>query len=318
MMRALILGLCLAGCGAQATPRVRILGSVDGGPPSPGWVYARRGQRVVLHAELTPPDPRARFRWFALEPTTLALDNTEPRFHYEKVKYAVRELEGCRDQPTCDGDVTPHVLPSTPGLEGLGTMAFQLVALLPDGTAVATPGTEAVERGGLSREVFKVAIRRDDTFTGYLTELLNTPYIFGSDGPPGQHQSELLIGSDCADLCVYAARRSGRNVPFVSTWSIADHAPERLRATGQTVDGRFTDARGRPLWVGPHDDEVHVGDLLLFPASRHVGVLFEDRPPLGVLDANDLLFHTCWAPPTAQPLRETACASLPVRVLRFR
>lgn len=318
MRYALILGVCLVACGSMAAPRVRIQGSVDGAPPSSGWVYAKKGQTVTLHAALTPAKTKATFHWFAIEPSSTALDNTRPSFHFEPITYVVRELRGCRDQPTCVANVTPAQMPNVKGLEGLGVMAFQLIATLPDGRAISTPGVESVERGGLSREVFKVTVRRDDSYTGYLTELLNTPYIFGSDGPPGAHQSELLIGSDCADLCVYAARRSGRRVPFVSTWTIAEHAPERARAVTQSPDGTFSDAKGEALRIGRKQGEVQVGDLLLFPGTRHVGVLFEDREPRGVLDANDLLFHTCWAPPTAEPLGATGCASLPIQVLRFK
>jgi hypothetical protein len=57
--------------------------------------------------------------------------------------------------------------------------------------------------------------------------------------------------------------------------------------------------------------------VLHFPSSRHVGILFKDNAPAGVLDPTDLLLHTCWAPPTVQPLSATNCASEPMRVLRF-
>ena len=63
---------------------------------------------------------------------------------------------------------------------------------------------------------------------------------------------------------------------------------------------------------------MHVGDLIHFPDSRHVAVLYEDRPPLGVLDASDLMIHTCWAPPKIEPIGSSSCGSFPWRLLRFR
>jgi hypothetical protein len=59
------------------------------------------------------------------------------------------------------------------------------------------------------------------------------------------------------------------------------------------------------------------GDLVHFPGSRHVAILFEDREPKGVVDENDLILHTCWAPPTVQRMGDTDCVSRPYRVLRF-
>lgn len=317
---AAILVVLSFSCVTEATPRVRLLGSTDGAPPREGPIHARQGQRIVLHAQLS-PNQGATFRWFRLEPTSRALDNTQPRFHYADVSYARSELTQCRGRAWCEVDPRPTHLPEVPGLEGLGTMAFQVHATLPDGTTAESPGLVSRERGGLSRHVFRIAVRRDDTYLGYLTELLNTPYIFGSDGPPGSHQADLLIGSDCADLVVYGARRLGRELPYVSTWTLADHIPEHRRATGQRPDGVFleaTDTAAQPLRIGDGRSDLRPGDVLLFPNSRHTGVLWEDRPPLGVLDGEDLMFHTCWAPPTVEPLGASRCASLPIRILRMR
>lgn len=319
MDRALVLiGVWLTSCVVVAAPSVRLSGSVDGGPRTPEWIYARRGEAVVLHAELRPAKaPVQSVRWFAIEPRSLALDNTTPHFHFEPVLYASSELEACRDQPSCAVDVRPSWMPIVEGLEGLGTMAFQVEVTLSDGTRVATPGAQAIDRGGLSRDVFRVAIRMDDSYRGFLTELLNTPYIFGSDGPEGRHQADLLVGSDCADLTVYAARRSGRNAKYTSTHSIEKQAPELRRAVRQDSRGVFLDQAGRRIAIGAGERSVREGDLLLFPGSRHVGVLWEDRAPLGVLDSSDLMFHTCWAPPTVEAIGASRCASIPVRVLRW-
>ena len=105
-------------------------------------------------------------------------------------------------------------------------MAFQVRVTLKSGRTLQTPGVDSIERGGLSRHVFRVALRSADGYPGHLTELLNTPYIFGSDGPEHSHQADLLIGSDCADLAVYGARRTGLDIPYASTWTLDQHAKE--------------------------------------------------------------------------------------------
>jgi hypothetical protein len=255
--------------------------SVDDAPPKPGWAYARVGQKVVLHA----PAGKGDWRWYELKPKEPYVDNTQPSFHFEQIHYDTLEVERCRGKATCEASG-----PGLPGVAGVGTTAYQLC----DGEQRCTAGPESTKWGGLTKDVHRVTFRLDDSYLGYVTELAGTPYIFGSAGPDGRNQTDLLIGSDCADLAVYGQRRLGKKAEYVSTYSIDKQAPEVK---------------------GP----VRRGDVLHFPSSRHVAVLWEDRPPLGVLDENDLMLHTCWAPPTIEPLgANKACASQPWRVLRFK
>jgi hypothetical protein len=185
---------------------------------------------------------------------------------------------------------------------------FSIVAL-PDGRTVETPGASAATEIGLPREVPKVAFRRDDTYLGYLTELFNTPYIFGSSSQGKRHQTDELTGSDCADLTVYGARRMGLKVEYTNTYGMEKVAP-LVAVMGSAA---------APLPLGEGPKQVHLGDVLYFPGSRHVAALYEDREPLGVLDENDVMIHTCWAPATLQRIGDAApnCFSYPIKVLRF-
>ena len=195
-------------------------------------------------------------------------------------------------------------------------MGFQLTARRTEGTNVSTPGLESTRYGGLTPDVMRVTFRQDDTYLGYLTELINTPYIFGSAGPDGRNQSDLLIGSDCADLAIYGRRRMGKKATYTSSYAIDQQAPLVVAAARATLAGSV-DAKDQPVRWGTARNELRPGDLVHFPNSRHVGVLWADREPLGVLDANDLMIHTCWASPRIEPLGATRCASFPWRVLRF-
>lgn len=276
----------------SAAPAVSLEASVDGGAFVPGWVYARRGQRVELRVRA--PGPVRDVRWLKIEPEVGAVDNTAPSFHFEPIAYRETPLPACEGRQRCPADVTPTALPAVEALPGVGTMAFAVEVTLADGRVLRTPGREVRRWGGLGAEVFRVTFRRDDSLLGYATELLNTPYIFGSAGPDGRNQTDLLIGSDCADFVVYARRRSGVTAAYTSSWGL--------------------DAVAKPLREGA---PVRAGDVLHFTDMRHVAFLYEDRPPLGQVGPEDLILHTCWAPPTVERLRDTACASGRVRVLRF-
>lgn len=276
-----------------AAPTLELQGAIGDAKPKRAWVYAKQGQAVTLHAIVQGCEPKE-VHWFKIEPTVGALDNTTPSFHFELVTYAETSLPLCEGQLSCAADITPTKLPKVAALPGVGTMAFRVELVSTQGVKLSTPGMTSTKYGGLTSDVYRVAVRRDDTLIGYATELLNTPYIFGSAGPDGRNQSDLLIGSDCADFIVYARRRSGKKATYTSSYDLDRQAP--LLKEGL---------------------KPRAGDLVHFPGSRHVAILFEDREPLGVVDENDLILHTCWAPPTVQRLGDTDCVSRPYRVLRF-
>ncbi len=304
----MLLALVLA-----AAPSVTIVSQVDGSEPRPGWAYARRGQKVLLRAQVNGGKAR-QVRWSKLVPAVDSVDNTTPRFHFEPIAYRAEPIAACDDKLECPADVSGG-LKVAPGLEGTGNMAFQVTVTLDSGATVSTPGLEARDVGGLSPSVMRVVVRKDDSYLGYLTELNGSPFIFGSAGPDGRNQTDRLLGADCADLAVYGRRRLGAGAQYTSTYHFDEQAPELARAVALD-GGKATDRKGRAISFGPHG--VKAGDVLHFPGSRHVAVLWEDRPPLGVLDASDLMFHTCWGPPTVEAIGDAPCASLPWRVLRWR
>jgi cell wall-associated NlpC family hydrolase len=275
-----------------AKPTLELQGAIGEAKPKREWVYAKQGTKVTLHALLKGAEAKD-VHWFKIEPTVGAVDNTTPSFHFEPITYTETPIAACDGKLTCPADITPTKFAIVPQLPGVGTMAFRVEVVTKDAT-ISTPGMTSTKYGGLTPDVYRVTLRRDDTLIGYATELINTPYIFGSAGPDGRNQSDLLIGSDCADLIIYARRRSGKKADYTSSYEIDRQAP--LLKEGKTP---------KP------------GDLVHFPASRHVAILFEDREPVGQVDENDLILHTCWAPPTVQRMGDIDCVSRPYRVLRF-
>jgi len=327
-----------ATCSAEALPlSVRIVSGVGGAVPDPSEKLVRSGTEVRLHAAIragnelisdvprvvlkpggppeasrapAPRDGPLRVRWFRVEVAGGSYQNTDPSFHWAEIDYRDVSVPGCDDRLSCAADVRATILGDR---GGLGTGAFRVEVSLGDRTG-SSPGAERRYRGGLTEDIARVTVRRDDTYLGRLTELFNTPYIWGSAGEPARlHQAERRIGSDCADFVAYGMRRLGHDVPYTSTWQIERHARRLFASAGPGDDGLYRTTDGKPIPVG--EGGVHPGDLLLFP--RHVGAFVRDEAPLGVLSTSDVLIHTCWAPPVEQSLADSGYGRTSLKVLRW-
>jgi hypothetical protein len=317
---------------------VRAIAAVDGGPATDGPVYARRDQAVTLYA-LVEDDhhtlysdapavrlhgrsvriqplaraPRLSLTWNRVEPADASMSNTDSdggNFHFTQIDYRETPIAGSTDLAALAADVRPTLTPDHGG--GVGTMRFQVVVTQGE-RQVASAGPDARRgrgSGGLTDDVLRVSVRRDDTYLGYLTEMFGQPYIWASAGlSDATHQSERLEGSDCADFVVYGARRAGKRIAY--TWTGGLPEVTKLLASGtRGEDGVYRDAAGKPL---PFTAK---GDLVLFP--RHVGVLAEDRGTIGVLDDQDLMMHTLFDSPKEQPIADSGYADKPVELRRFR
>ena len=315
-----LLSICLLFLAQPGTAQVvRVVATSPEAKQARGGIHrAKLGESVVLHAMLdgkivrSETHPGIQLRWYKVEPKGDSYNNTEGGFHWDLIEYREHPMGPWGRKYQMPADAHPVGYPDTH--DGLGTMAFKVEVKI-GGKVSSSPGKESIFRGGLSDQVIRVAFRRDDSSLGYLTELFNTPYIWGSAGyPPEKHQAERLIGSDCADFVVYGVRRTGKNIPYRGSWHLPESANTLYTAEKTDSQGRFLQKNGKPIPVGKGG--VHPGDLLLFPG--HVGALSEDRRPEGVLDINDVMIHTFWAPPTEEPIKQTAYANSAVRVLRWK
>lgn len=253
--------------------------------------------------------PAMTLAWNKIEPSAADMSNTASgSFRYETIPY--RATPWAVRGGAVKADVRPTLTPDHG--HGLGTMRYQVV--VKQGLRlVASPGVDARRgrgSGGLRDDVHRVSLRADDTFLGMLGEMYGQPYIWASAGGTDRtHQSERLEGSDCADLMVYGARRSGIDVPYGWTGSLEKHA----RALGKgslAGDGVYRDGKGKAVPF------TRPGDLVLFP--RHVGALVEDRGVIGALDTADIMMHTLFDSPKQQAIADSGYADNPVKVLRWR
>ena len=319
--------------GARIT-RARVVAAVADGPASDRPAYARADQRVVLYAVIEvdrtaySDAPRLELRgksvaarplaeapafaiaWNRIEPAAANVTNEDDTgFHFAPIDY--RATPAQRGGASLVADVRPTLTPDHGN--GVGTMRYQIVVSQGDGEhVVASAGPEAHRgkgSGGLTDDVLRVSIRRDDSYLGYLTEMYGQPYVWASAGlTDATHQSERLEGSDCADFIVYGARRMGAKLAY--TWTGGLPQITKLLAAGtRGPDGIYRDAKGQPVPF------TRVGDLILFP--RHVGALAEDRGTIGVLDDQDLVMHTLFDSPKEQALADTGYADKPAELRRF-
>ena len=279
--------------------KVEVVAAVGDAIATERPAYARKDQRVTLFAALqvdgktwfsdapvlqlggkrVAAQPLARapiheLAWQRIEPSEANISNGDAQtFHFEAIDYRATGIDGTADRAAITPDVRPTLTPDHGN--GVGTMRFRVV-VSQGGRTIASPGPEARRgkgSGGVTDEVMRVSIRRDDTYLGYLTEMFGQPYIWGSAGLSDRtHESERLEGSDCADFVVYGARRMGAAIPY--SWTGALPGVSKLLASGtRGTDGIYRDAAGAPLPF------TRVGDLVLFP--RHVGALAEDRGTIG-------------------------------------
>jgi hypothetical protein len=184
---------------------------------------------------------------------------------------------------------------------GLGTMRYR-VTVTAGGTAVSSPGPECRESGALCRKIHTVAYRQDDTALGYTYELFNTPYIYGSKGIAGGHQTDLLVGADCADLTVYGKRRQRgkEKFPYTYTGGLYKLAKKRVEIALDS-ESFYVDRKGRRLTFGS-DGDVRPGDLFNMQ-NGHVGMMVKDDGD-GFFDTGDFVLHTLFREPEIVPVRD--------------
>jgi len=319
--------------------RAFVVSSVDGETSDAAPKRARADQTVTLYAVIVVGDgktaayftdapalnvggkpavvrplaeaPAATLRWRKIEPTAQTMSNTESgEFKFETISYQATAMPDASGEGAIAADVHPTLTPDHGN--GVGTMRYQIEVAQGD-RVIASPGAEARRgkgSGGLTDDVHRISLRRDDTYLGYLTELYGQPYIWASAGKTDRtHQSERLEGCDCADFVVYGRRRMGKDIPY--TWTGALPEVTKLLAEGdRAADGVIRDDHGKPLPF------TTAGDIILFP--RHVGVLTRDVEPIGILDDGDIMMHSLFDTPKEVAIRDSNYADTHIQLRRWK
>ena len=286
----------------------------------------RDGQRRVSVRRIRPFSAlgAADVRWYQVEPRQHHTATTPPNdgnpaysncvlfgprhgrwLGYDSLEYHETPLVDARGAAQL---VVRRARPTEPRLaarKGLGTMRYKVEVQLAGGTAgdvLASPGAEAVGRGGIRPEVTRISFRRGDDLVGYLTSYFNVPNVFGSAGPTTRHQTELYQGADCADVIIGAARRAGARLDYTSVSGLARHArpiTDRLLLDRSGVTYAEGARAGLPVEL-VFGEDVREGDIMLidyvgFLASPrgwdHVAIVSGDRGRPGRFDPADVVLH---------------------------
>ncbi len=129
------------------------------------------------------------------------------------------------------------------------------------------PGRELMSLDTVLEPTVVLRVRRDDSYLGYLTEMIGVPFVLPPRRfPDGGHQTDLGLGVDCAELAIYGRRRQGHKVPYVGPQGIYYYL--------------------RPI----RPDSLFEGCVVHF--GGQVSVLYRDLGRAGQLDAEDLLIQS--------------------------
>jgi hypothetical protein len=287
-LAAIALGLTGAAPVARAAPALEVI-AIGGATAAPGRpVFLRAGEARTLALVVQEGDRcfaaaplrsrgracagldaevLASIRWLEARPEPRDYDNLAAcgrlalaRGCHAPIAYAVGDLPSAAGRAAI---VTSNV----PELATLGTHRVGAVLTW---RGVALPSVPGLSVGASAEDVatrlVEIVVRRDDGYVGYLTEQLGTPFVYAPVRlASGVHQTDARLGADCAALVVYGRRRMGHPLRYV--------APPGLRALTEPVRGA-----------------VREGDILHF--GFQTAVLSVDLPPIGRLDASDLVIHT--------------------------
>ncbi|MDM8561170.1 hypothetical protein [Candidatus Parabeggiatoa sp. HSG14] len=168
--------------------------------------------------------------------------------------------------------------------EKMGSFWFQ-VEIEKRGKIKKSSGINDLDERGLSPKVFRVSIRGEEGYLGYLTSFFNVPAIFGST----TYQSNHYIGVDCADVLVAAyGQWKGKHVK--KNYNVA------MLVNKLSKKHEFDLNNGMPDKKINWGKAFHSGDFIAvrYPGARqyqHIGALFQDTNNNGQLDGDDLVIH---------------------------
>ena len=195
--------------------------------------------------------------WVRIEPTPNMYDNTKlkNRYTFQKISYKIIPI-----RKVTPDDALQFVTDST----GPGTF---YVGIMPE-KQCAEKVLESILPLHMQSEinVVQIVCRANNRYIGFLSELFNTPFILVPAIIPSLgHQSDLRLGSDCAEFLIYGKRRQGFNIPYCGP-------------------------KGIVYYLDPvNRDSLYNGCIIHF--GEQVALLYDDRGIKGKLDDEDILLQ---------------------------
>lgn len=116
----------------------------------------------------------------------------------------------------------------------------------------------------IDENIIQIVVKKNDSYIGFLTEQLNLPFIIPPKVlPKFGHQTDLNIGTDCAELAIYGMRRLGYKIPYEGPKGITKYLIKV--------------------------DSISSGTILHY--GFQVSIIYADLGEIGELDEEDLLIH---------------------------
>ena len=167
-------------------------------------------------------------------------------------------------------------------------------------------------------KIVQIVRRPDDTYTGYLAELLHTPFIIAPMvTEDGYHETDMRMGSDCAAFAIYGRRRQGYRVSYCGPRGIYKYLKEigkgplwARKAFGTEI---YASKHTQSVKVGV--DGIERGDIVHF--GDQVSVFYEDLGVNGLLDKDDLLFQCYNDAPHVTSIANSGFYPKPIRIFRW-
>ncbi|MCP4648408.1 MAG: hypothetical protein GY852_11875 [bacterium] len=158
----------------------------------------------------------------------------------------------------------------------------------------------------------QISLRPDNSYTGYLYELINTPFIMAPRATPGGfNQADERLGTDCAGLAVYGRRRMGNSsLHYLGPRGILPYlepvAEEEYYLTGSLFTSQAGDTARAP----------ERGELLHFRSQ--VSIFLEDRGIPGILDVEDLVIQSWYNGTHICRIDSCGFADYPLNLYRWK
>lgn len=177
---------------------------------------------------------------------------------------------------------------------------------LPDTTRTPEPPHRTIPN------TVQISVRPDNTYTGYLFELINTPFIMAPRTTPlGYNQADERLGTDCAGLAVYGRRRMGETtLRYLGPRGILDYLEPVNGIEYHNEGGIYISEAGDTASAPEAGEIVHFGG--------QVSVFLEDRGIQGVLDSEDLLIQSWFDGTHVCAIEESGFRENPLKLYRWR
>ena len=163
--------------------------------------------------------------------------------------------------------------------------------------------------------IVQISLRPNDSYLGFLHELLNTPFIMAPRNTPhGSHQADFKLGTDCAGLAVYGKRRMGFDYQYLGPRGIIGY----LTPVG---DGSYYP--DSTLYVNLNYDAMPIGEDGIIPGDivhfgNQVSIFLEDKGVIGFVDAEDLLIQSWFTGTHICTIRDSGYFDRPIRFFKWR